>query len=83
MLNPIDILQSKIDRGLVRFGVIGLGYVGLPLSVEVADHGFTTLGSGVNDGSVRDLNPGIVHIDDVDSGSFSRHPDPLRKNVRL
>ena len=40
--NIIDILLKKIaDRKLVA-GVIGLGYVGLPLAVEVAKAGFKT-----------------------------------------
>jgi UDP-N-acetyl-D-glucosamine dehydrogenase len=46
-------------------GVIGLGYVGLPLSVETARSGFRTLGFDVNSEVVAKVSAGVSHIQDV------------------
>ena len=37
-------LEQKIRSRTARAGVVGLGYVGLPLAVELAESGFTTVG---------------------------------------
>ena len=50
-----------------RAGVIGLGYVGLPLAVELCHAGFTVLGVDVDEKRVASLNEGISYIDDVSS----------------
>ena len=41
-------LLRKIDKRTVRVGVVGLGYVGLPLAVEKAKAGFETVGFDVD-----------------------------------
>ena len=46
-------------------GVIGLGYVGLPLAVEVAQAGMTAIGYDVSPGVVDGVNAGRSHIGDV------------------
>lgn len=63
--NIIEILLKKIaDRELVA-GVIGLGYVGLPLAVEVAKAGFKTIGFDVKKEKVDSINKGRNYIGDV------------------
>lgn len=63
--NIIEILLKKIaDRELVA-GVIGLGYVGLPLAVEVAKAGFKTIGFDVKKEKVDSINKGHNYIGDV------------------
>lgn len=58
--NIIEILLKKIaDRELVA-GVIGLGYVGLPLAVEVAKAGFKTIGFDVKKEKVDSINKGRI-----------------------
>src|SRR5678815_3501346 len=47
------------------FGIIGLGYVGLPLAVELARAGYKVLGYDVNQRVVEGLNAGKSHIKDV------------------
>lgn len=58
-------------RGLVerktRFGIVGLGYVGLPLAVAFAEAGFPTVGVDVSSGKVDDLRAGRSYIMDVPS----------------
>lgn len=46
-------------------GVIGLGYVGLPLAIEAAKQGLSVVGFDVNTSTVLGLNSGLSHIDDV------------------
>ena len=58
-------LIAKAERREARFGTIGLGYVGLPLAVELARAGYRVLGFDVNTGVVERLNAGRSHIKDV------------------
>src|SRR5690606_1179190 len=58
-------LRSKIDRGEARVGVVGLGYVGLPLAVEFARAGFRVHGFDVSPRVVDGVNAGESHVRDV------------------
>ncbi|MFQ5752787.1 MAG: nucleotide sugar dehydrogenase, partial [bacterium] len=60
-------LEQKIKDKTAKVGVVGLGYVGLPLSVEFAGKGFYVLGIDIDRNKVENLNRGINYIDDVDS----------------
>jgi UDP-N-acetyl-D-glucosamine dehydrogenase len=60
-----DILLDRIRDRNARVGVIGLGYVGLPLAVEFADAGFSVVGYDVSDRVVSIVNDGRSHIADV------------------
>jgi UDP-N-acetyl-D-glucosamine dehydrogenase len=60
-------LEEKIRKRKAKVGVIGLGYVGLPLAVEFAKAGFTTLGIDVDPGRVKRINEGRSDIPDVSS----------------
>lgn len=59
------ILLSKIEAKEIKVGVIGLGYVGLPLAVEKAKAGFQTMGFDVQEEKVRMVNEGHNYIGDV------------------
>lgn len=58
-------LLERIKEKNVKLGVIGLGYVGLPLAVEKAKAGFTTTGFDVQQKKVDMVNQGINYIGDV------------------
>jgi UDP-N-acetyl-D-glucosamine dehydrogenase len=60
-----DQLLQKIDKRTAKIGVIGLGYVGLPLAVEFARAGFDVLGYDVSERVVKLVNDGHSHIKDV------------------
>ena len=60
-------LVQKIRRCNAGVGVIGLGYVGLPLAVEFAKRGFRTVGIDIDEGRVGILNRGRSYISDVPS----------------
>lgn len=58
-------LMKKIDEKSIVVGVVGLGYVGLPLAVEKAKAGFKTIGFDVQKEKVRLVNEGHNYIGDV------------------
>jgi UDP-N-acetyl-D-glucosamine dehydrogenase len=60
-------LHTKFDERTAVVGVIGLGYVGLPLAVETARSGYRTLGFDVAEAAVEGINAGRSHIQDVPS----------------
>jgi len=58
-------LADRIQSREARIGVIGLGYVGLPLAVEFARNGFDVTGFDVDRGKTGDINAGHSYIPDV------------------
>jgi len=60
-------LEHRLRSREAVVGVIGLGYVGLPLAVAFAEVGFKVVGFDVSDAAVDGLNAGRIHIDDISS----------------
>jgi UDP-N-acetyl-D-glucosamine dehydrogenase len=58
-------LLKKIASGEARIGIIGLGYVGLPLAVAFAQKGFHVTGIDVNSQKVAAVNGGRSYVEDV------------------
>ncbi|MCK4936002.1 MAG: nucleotide sugar dehydrogenase [Elusimicrobiales bacterium] len=58
------IIQT-IENKKIRLGIIGLGYVGLPLAVEFAKAGVKTMGFEISASKVQDITKGKSYIDDV------------------
>ena len=58
-------LIRKIQNKTLTMGVCGLGYVGLPLAVDKAKHGFKTIGFDVQKEKVDMVNAGKNYIGDV------------------
>ena len=80
-------LIAKAERREALFGVMGLGYVGLPLAVELVRAGYRVLGYDVSQKVVEGLNAGRSHIKDVpdaqlteilDSGRFEATDNAAR-----
>ena len=59
-------LLKKISEKSIVAGVVGLGYVGLPLAVEIAKAGFRTIGFDLLEDKVNKVNKGENYIADVD-----------------
>ncbi len=59
-------LNEKIGKKKAAIGVIGLGYVGLPLAVEIAKAGYRTIGYDVKTQKVEMVNESRNYIEDVD-----------------
>src|SRR6202451_1477413 len=74
---PLDVdataklLEEKIVSRRARVGVVGLGYVGLPLAVEFAKAGFTVTGIDVNEEKVRRVNAGDSYVGDISSETLA------------
>src|ERR1017187_3659444 len=62
-----EILEEKIKLRTARVGIIGLGYVGLPLAVEFVKAGFSVTGIDVQESKVAKLGRGESYIQDVSS----------------
>lgn len=58
-------IKEKLLNKTARLGVIGLGYVGLPLAVEKAKAGYFTIGFDVQKSKVDMVNKGYNYIGDV------------------
>ncbi|MDB4882098.1 MAG: nucleotide sugar dehydrogenase, partial [Gemmatimonadetes bacterium] len=74
-----EILRAKIADGSAVCGVVGLGYVGLPLAVEMGNVDLSVIGLDVSKRLVGELNAGKSHIKDVPSADVAR----LRKAGRF
>ena len=69
MMNKLEVLEdhiiNKLNTKNATIGVVGLGYVGLPLAVEKAKAGFNVIGFDVQEEKVISVNNGINYIGDV------------------
>ncbi|MBA3318681.1 MAG: nucleotide sugar dehydrogenase, partial [Gemmatimonadales bacterium] len=86
----MDVAQELIGKAQRRealFGIVGLGYVGLPLVVELAKAGYRVLGFDISERVVDGLNAGHSHVKDisdaqlreaVDAGRFEATTDMSR-----
>jgi UDP-N-acetyl-D-glucosamine dehydrogenase len=64
-------LRDRITDHTAHVGVIGLGYVGLPLAVEFASAGFRVTGIDIQQSRVDDFNRGHSYIQDVPDSVFA------------
>ncbi len=67
----IDERLERLECGEATFGVVGLGYVGLPLAVEAARSGIRVLGFDVDDSVVDIVGAGRSHVQDIDAGAVA------------
>ena len=58
MDNPKDVLERRIKNKKASVGIIGMGYVGIPLGLEFARTGFSVTGFDKNSARVKDINVG-------------------------
>ena len=73
----MELLQRIADKQ-ARIGVIGLGYVGLPLAVEFARAGFDVIGIDVDAAKVARSTPAPVYILDVPTADVAAVVAPGR-----
>jgi UDP-N-acetyl-D-glucosamine dehydrogenase len=64
-MSAAEKLSQKITSRKARVGVVGLGYVGLPLAVEYAKEGFRVSGIDLNSGKTDSVNAGKSYVGDV------------------
>ena len=75
----VDSIENKFRGRTATVGVIGLGYVGLPLLCLIAERGFTALGFDTDPAKVEKLNGGDSYITHISSESIA----VLRKSGRF
>jgi UDP-N-acetyl-D-glucosamine dehydrogenase len=63
-------LLNKIDNKNVKVGIIGLGYVGLPLVIRFSEVGIETVGFDIDKSKTNKLNNGESYIKHIDSNSI-------------
>src|SRR5947207_10227947 len=67
-----DELERRIKTKQARFGVIGLGYVGLPLGLTLNDAGFDVTGIDIDTNRIAAINAGRSYITDVGNEELQR-----------
>lgn len=60
-----QLLLNRLQNREAKVGIVGLGYVGLPLAVEFAEAGFTVIGVDLSAAKVDSLNRGESYIGDI------------------
>jgi UDP-N-acetyl-D-glucosamine dehydrogenase len=66
-------LRQRIEDRSAVAAVVGLGYVGLPLAMELCEAGFRVIGFDVSGAVVEGLSAGRSHIQDVPTAQVARH----------
>jgi len=74
-----EILAEKISSRRARVGIVGLGYVGLPLAVEFAKAGFEVTGIDISEEKAQRVNAGESYIGDIPSSTLA----PLVQSGKL
>ncbi len=70
--NHAQQLMEKAEKRTAVIGIVGLGYVGLPLAMEMAEAGFTVLGFDISKRVVDKLNAGNSHVQDIPSARLGK-----------
>jgi UDP-N-acetyl-D-glucosamine dehydrogenase len=73
-----ETLREKIGNKTARVGVVGLGYVGLPLAMEFARAGFHVTGIDVTERKVELLNSGVSYVQDISTETLRPHVEAGR-----
>ncbi len=69
---PADALVAKAQDRSALFGIVGLGYVGLPLAMELVRAGYRVIGFDISQPVVDRLNRGESHVQDVPAADVAR-----------
>src|SRR5215468_752318 len=64
-------LLERLDNHTAQVGIIGLGYVGLPLAVAFAEAGFSVTGLDVTAEKVALINSGQSYIPDIPTAQLA------------
>src|SRR6516165_7042657 len=78
-VSTFQALKDKIESKTARVGIVGLGYVGLPLAVEFAKAGFHVTGIDVSADKTRRINRGDSYVGDIPSATIG----PLADSGKL
>ena len=79
MAAPARLLEDRIRSRRARVGIVGLGYVGLPLAVEFATAGFAVTGIDLSERKVKRVNAGDSYVGDIPESTLA----PLVESGKL
>jgi len=65
-------LDQRLADGTAVLGVVGLGYVGLPLAVEMAEAGHKVIGLDVSSDKIEQIEAGRSYIPDVPAQTVAK-----------
>jgi UDP-N-acetyl-D-glucosamine dehydrogenase len=82
-MTRLEELSERIESRHAQIGVIGLGYVGLPLALEFAKAGFRVTGFELDEDKVRTVNAGGSYIEDVSAEEVKAARDAGRLEATL
>jgi UDP-N-acetyl-D-glucosamine dehydrogenase len=71
-MNIKETLIKKLQEKTAKIGILGMGYVGMPLAVVFAEAGFQVLGIDPDQGKVDTFNKNISYIQDVPGATVAR-----------
>lgn len=64
--------MKKTDKKIVRVSIVGQGYVGLPLAIEVAKSGYGVVGFDIDEAKILNLQKGVTNIPGIDMGILNK-----------
>ena len=70
---PLANLRQRITDRQARIGIIGVGYVGLPLAIVFAEAGFRVTGFDLSAERAATINSGVSYIDDISSETVAHY----------
>lgn len=77
-----ETLIKKLQDKTAKIGILGMGYVGMPLAVIFAEKGFNVLGIDPDQRKVETFNKGISYIQDVPTETVARLQKAGKLNMR-
>ena len=75
-------LLDRLNNRTARIGIIGLGYVGLPLMLRFSEVGYRVTGFDIDETKVTRLNAGESYIERITSGTIRGALTTFREDVR-
>ncbi|MFI5280186.1 MAG: nucleotide sugar dehydrogenase [Gemmatimonadales bacterium] len=72
MTDFAEVIRKKAEDRSAVIGVVGMGYVGLPLAVEMAEAGYAVVGFEISQRVVDGINKGKSHVQDVPDARLSK-----------
>ena len=73
-------LIKKINNKSAVIGILGLGYIGLPLAIRFAEEDFKVIGFDIDSSKIKELKMGKSYIDNIKSSKISKL---LKKNFEV
>lgn len=64
--------MKKTDKKIVKVSIVGQGYVGLPLAIEVAKSGYGVVGFDIDEAKILNLQKGVTNIPGIDMGILNK-----------